>query len=298
VIDRELAASGPQAGRGWYVSAQGHTLAVVPGPVEFRMGSPDYEPGKSYAERQHPRRIDRTFAVATKEVTTEQFLKFLADHPEVRKVEEPPAGASADWAQRPAIASWWEAAQYCRWLSEQEGIASAEMCYPSVPEIKEGMRLANPFERTGYRLPSEAEWEYAARAGAETPYSFGSSADVLARYAWHKKNSSDHLWPVGLLAPNRLGLFDQYGNALEWCHNAYNMNYPDGSRGPAPDVVVSGMLGPAARVQRGGWHGSEPIHLRSAQRWATSPANRNAADGFRIARTIAVVRENPTDRKE
>jgi formylglycine-generating enzyme required for sulfatase activity len=76
------------------------------------------------------------------------------------------------------------------------------------------------------------------------------------------------------------------------------MNYPDGSRGPAPDVVVAGILGSAARIQRGGWHGSEPIHLRSAQRWATSPANRNSADGFRVARTIAVIRENPTERKE
>jgi len=160
-----------------------------------------------------------------------------------------------------------------------------------VGEIKEGVRLGNPFDHTGYRLPSEAEWEFSARAGADTPYSFGSSADVLGRYAWYKKTSGDHLWPVGLLAPNRLGLFDQYGNALEWCHNAYNMNYPDGARGPVPDVVVSGALGPAPRVQRGGWHGGEPIHLRSAQRWSTNPNNRNSADGFRVARTIAVVRE-------
>ena len=286
-LEGELASSGPESGRTWFVNRQGQTLAVVVGPVEFRMGSPDYEPGKSYAERLHTRRIERTFAVATREVTIEQFRRFLADHPEVRK--DNPLPDDAESAQRPVTASWWEAAQYCRWLSEQEKVPDEQMCYPPVPQIKAGMRLQSPLDRTGYRLPSEAEWEFAARAGAETPYSFGSSPELLARYAWFKKNSNDHLWPVGRLLPNRLGLFDQFGNALEWCHNVYNMNYPDTARGAASDFVPTGAVGDSARIQRGGWYGNEPQHLRSAQRWATSPNNRNSADGFRIARTIAIV---------
>ncbi|MHB0958142.1 MAG: protein kinase domain-containing protein [Pirellulaceae bacterium] len=290
-IDSGLHASGPAEERQWYINGQGHTLAVVAGPVEFRMGSPNYEPGKSFNEFQHVRRIERTFAVGTREVTVEQFRRFLLDHPGLRTGAALPVGVEADVAQRPVSASWWEAAQYCRWLSEQEGILKDQMCYPPVGDIKPDMTLPQVLDRTGYRLPTEAEWEYAARAGAETAYGFGSSPEALGRYAWFKKNSNDHVWPVGLLLPNRLGFFDQHGNALEWCHNLYSLRYPDASRGPVSDAVPAGVAGPDARVQRGGWYGCEPQHVRSSQRWESNPNDRHSADGFRVARTIAVIRD-------
>jgi formylglycine-generating enzyme required for sulfatase activity len=74
---------------------------------------------------------------------------------------------------------------------------------------------ANYLQRTGYRLPTEAEWEFACRAGAVTSFYFGDSKELLPRYAWYQKNSQNKLWPVGSLKPNDLGLFDMAGNAWE-----------------------------------------------------------------------------------
>ena len=85
----------------------------------------------------------------------------------------------------------------------------------------EGMTIpADVLQRTGYRLPTEAEWEYACRAGAVTSRYYGHSIDLLDAYAWYQANSKDHAWPCGSLFPNDLGLFDMLGNVYEWCQDS------------------------------------------------------------------------------
>src|SRR5205823_2434123 len=117
--------------------------------------------------------------------------------------------------------SWYEAAAYCRWLSEQEGVPPDQMCYPEVKDIKPGMKIPEDFaSRTGYRLPTAVEWECACRAGTVTARPYGRGLELLDRYAWSLRNGRDQLWPCGRLKPNDLGLFDILGNALEWCQEA------------------------------------------------------------------------------
>src|SRR5262249_53965302 len=131
----------------WYVTPRGETFAVVPGSATFLMGSPGTELGRTPDEQdQHPQTIRHSFAIATRHVTVEQFERFLAD---LRKNQVPvchkyPLDRSPK-ADGPIISvTWYEAAAYCRWLSEQEGLPPEEMCYPEIDKIREDQELRLP----------------------------------------------------------------------------------------------------------------------------------------------------------
>jgi serine/threonine protein kinase/formylglycine-generating enzyme required for sulfatase activity len=301
-IDKELAGQPPPTGRGWYVNGQGQTYTIVRGPVEFLMGSTKAsDPERAQDEVQHLRRIDHSFAIAAREVTLAEYGRFLDANPDI--VTRWDAGRITpervgDWrghaqfkAEIPSadcaigIVTWYEAARYCNWLSAREGIPEDQWCYPR--EIKPGMKLPpDHLARPGYRLPTEAEWEYACRAGAASSRPYGGSEAWLAEYGWYLTNSGRTMHPTGQRRPNDLGLFDMLGNAFEWCSDPYRAYPQDAARKPTVDAPVDAEFsGDIGRDLRGGSFSVTASFLRSAYRSGFLPSDRSANSGFRPART-------------
>jgi eukaryotic-like serine/threonine-protein kinase len=262
----------------WYVNTQGQTMVVIPGPVEFLMGSPKSEKDRFDFEAQHKRRVGRSFAIAAKAVTWEQYLVFA---PEDKGEREDKYSPSLDCPLN--YINWYMAAAYCNWLSEKEGL---ESCY----EIKgkSDAKLKEDYlGLTGYRLPTEAEMEYATRAGSMTSRYYGETEELLPKYAWYQSNSKNQTSRVGSLKPNDLGLFDVHGNVYTWCQERYKI-YPkaldDKSIGDIEDMQPIDKTND--RVLRGGSFNSQASVERSASRYYMVPASRHYLLGFRLARTF------------
>ena len=169
------------------------------------------------------------------------------------------------------------------------GLPKDQWCYlpNEAGAYAEGMSIpADVLERTGYRLPTEAEWEYACRAGAVTSRYYGHSIDLLDAYAWYQANSKDHAWTCGSLFPNDLGLFDMLGNMFEWCQDSLDSSKPV-KKGIYSDIIniSESVVEKIPRLLRGGSFSYLPAVVRSAYRIWHAPANRNADVGFRPSRT-------------
>jgi formylglycine-generating enzyme required for sulfatase activity len=296
-IDHEMAGQAPSTERDWYVNGQGQTYTIIRGPVEFRMGStPQSDPERKTEEVPHLRWISRSFAVATKEVTVAQYAAFLKENPKVESLLKDPqfeqAISTPDCAM--GAVDWYDAARYCNWLSRKEGLPKEQWCYPE--QIGPEMKMSTDWlSRTGYRLPTEAEWEYACRAGALSSWPYGGSKERLSEYSWFLDNSGPRMHPTGRLKPNDLGLFDVLGNATEWSHDA-EAAYPTEAGKPAQDVGVDATFSDeVARIVRGGAFGAPALYTRSADRHVCRPSDRSADVGFRPFRTIPGVLPQGTE---
>jgi serine/threonine protein kinase/formylglycine-generating enzyme required for sulfatase activity len=280
----------PRAGgpvtRRWYVNPAGQTMVVVDGPVRFRMGTPPTDPERESQEFYHWQVVPRRFAIATKEVTIEEYQEFARatgrpPHPYNRRYSPEPGGPINR-------VNWYEAVAYCNWLSERD---SLRPCYVPADAggAVAGMRV-DPVavERGGYRLLTEVEWEYACRAGSVTSRHFGGVPELLGKYEWYVANAGFRAHPCGRLLPNELGLFDMSGNVTEWSHG----RFPGESQtGPGPeevlgDAIAGEVVSRNDRSARGGTFYDPAPALRSAERdWREVSTSRSDI-GFRVGRTL------------
>jgi serine/threonine protein kinase/formylglycine-generating enzyme required for sulfatase activity len=284
-IVEQLSGEGPGPDRRWYVNSQRQTLAVIDGPVEFLMGSPPSEPHHLDYEALHRRIIPRRFAISTKEVSNDQYRRFLKENPEIDVANS--AEFSPDGTGPASKPSWYNAAAYCNWLSEKEKLPK---CYERNEHGRYAERMkirADARTVLGYRLPTEAEWEFACRAGALCSRYYGTSRQLLKHYARYNLTSDGRAWPCGTLLPNDLGLFDMLGNLYEWCEEP-KADYKPGPDGTIVDRVSTEtvLAQNTFHILRGGGFVDVPAHVRSALRIWNLPHNQLGAYGFRIARTL------------
>ncbi len=211
---------------------------------------------------QHKVQISKAFYLGKHEVTVGQFKKFISEAGRTDLVTDDfmEANKHGDSAAVSHV-SWNDAHAFINWLNKKEGVET-------------------------YRLPTEAEWEYAARAGTTTRYSFGNSAVSLGNYAWFDKNADDagakYAHPVGQKSPNPWGLHDMHGNVWEWVQDWYGENYYSNS----PSADPKGPSAGSGRVVRGGGWAYFASFCRSADRSYDYPGIRDYLLGFRLSRSL------------
>jgi formylglycine-generating enzyme required for sulfatase activity len=258
-----------------YENPIGMTLKRIPAG-EFLMGSPaDREGAEDDEKPQHSVRITRDFYLGVYEVTQAQYKDVMDNNASWFSAtgggKDIVAGLSTDRHPVENV-SWLDAVKFCNRLGAMEGLAAFY-------EI-DGETVRVPDRaRAGYRLPTEAEWEYACRAGKPTEYSFGDDASVFGSYAWFSGNSDGASHPVGEKSPNGFGLYDMHGNVWEWCSDWYD----DGYYQRSPLIDPPGGSGASSRVSRGGGWSSDPRFARSANRVWFVPGDRDFNPGFRVA---------------
>ena len=228
-------------------------MVLVPIPAgTFLMGSSESEAGRDENEQPQEVHLTKSFYLGRTEVTQGQWEAVMGSTPWRGRgwVRE-----GADYSA--TFVNWHEASEFCRKLSESEGVE--------------------------YRLPTEAEWEYACRAGATTAYSFGDDASQLDDYAWYEENAGnvnqEFAHAVGEKKPNSWGLYDMHGNVAEWCADWY---------GTYSELAVTDPVGPSEgseRVLRGGGWYLDGESCRAAARDRDSPDFRHLSVGFRVLRS-------------
>ena len=222
----------------------GMSFVLIPAGT-FMMGTPSDEPGRGNDELQHTVTISKSFYLQTTEVTQGQWREIMGTNPSHFK----DCGDDCPVEQ----VNWDDAQEFILRLNEREGADK-------------------------YRLSTEAEWEYACRAGSTTRFCFGDDETKLAEHAWYHDNSGFRPHPVGQKKSNAWGLYDMHGNVWEWCEDWYG-DYPS-----SPVTDPTGPSSGTARVFRGGGWRYYAGNCRSAFRFGSPPVDRGFDVGFRVAR--------------
>ena len=262
--------------RTWWVDSEGHTMLVLPTNPSFTMGSPP-------AEEQRVVPMTKRLAVSMCEVTVGQFRRYRTEHTvdgTVCPFEECPV----------TVTSWYDAVQYCRWLTAKEGLPESEMVYPPLdkldltklhqPRVKMPQELLNlskeRLKRKGYRLPTSAEWEYLCRAGMQSRFCFGENALRVGQFAWMSLTPGGkyRTHRVGTLRPNAWGICDVAGNVAEWAHDR------------SPATIANAAVSKNEFFLRGGIYRGGVRTMRSARVITYAPQSRYSFTGFRLVRTL------------
>lgn len=261
VFSVALASSATEGAKGasTFVNPVGMTMILV-SPDSFQMGSPRTESGREGDEVQRAVALTRPFFAARTEVTQDQWRRVMETSP-----------SQSVGGDRPVESiSWFEAVRFCNRLSEIDGRRAAYFI--------DGKAVSWDPTADGYRLPTEAEWEFVARAGTRTRFWSGNDLDGLYRTEWARDSRPGHgLRSVATGAPNPWGFYDTLGNAWEWCWDWFDFYDAKDTLDPA---------GPPTgrhRVFRGGSGFSAGERCRAAARDRYAPGFRNAGLGFRPA---------------
>ncbi|MBN2891321.1 MAG: formylglycine-generating enzyme family protein [Bacteroidales bacterium] len=244
----------------------------------FIMGSPTTEPSRSDNETQHKVKFTYNFLMCKYEVTQTEYENLIGNNPSNY------VGCGSCPVEK---VSWWDAIKYCNALSKKEGFPLAYNESSGHLIDSNGNVTSDITKVKGYRLPTEAEWEYVARAGTSSPYNTGSNIttsqvnyngnypnDGNSKGEYRKKPIS-----IGKFSPNSWGLYDMHGNVWEWCHDWYG-DYNDNETNPI------GKTNGSLRVMRGGSWLSTAGNCRSARRMTNKPSESSVNTGFRVVRTV------------
>ncbi len=244
----------------------------------FTMGSPASETGREDDESPHIVTVS-PFEISESEVTQQQWQLVMGPEQESQPNRCSKSGCADDLPVQQV--SWFDAIEFVNALSEREGKSA---CYR-----RKGDNVTWKKACDGYRLPTEAEWEYACRAGRQTAYSFANDPADLDKHAWFGDNSEDNVHPVRQLRTSGWGIYDMHGNLWEWVWDWYGP-YPEGAqldpRGPAnANASIMDDIHTRARLLRGGSYRSKGEQLRCAHRGWFRPSYQGSNYGLRVVRS-------------